>query len=221
MKEFFTKDEPLTQLQTTSFEKLKFKARIAFVDDEEISHVDRLSKDGYNITHFPDIDKIDEFVRNQYNVVVLDIQGIGKHISPNKEGWGILKYLKQEHPHIVVIMFTGADWSITEYKDLADLADDFIGKDLEFLDFKAILDNGISKAFSIDYHFEIEKKQMMKELKSSSSISEVKRIIEQYGANETKAKKLLKKLFKNPDSIKTVTNLLTLLNNIRKLATGV
>ncbi len=89
-------------------------------------------------------DKIDDFLRKKYNVLILDIQGVGQNISPQSEGWGILKYLKQANPNLVVIMFTGAEWSITKYKDEASVADDFIGKDLEFLDL--FLDGGFERS---------------------------------------------------------------------------
>jgi len=32
-----------------------------------------------------------------------------KKLSPESEGWGLLKYLKEACPHLVVIMYTGAD----------------------------------------------------------------------------------------------------------------
>ena len=93
IKNLFTKNEnsksielaPLKELTNDEFEKSKFKARIAFIDDEEISHIKRLQSDGYNITHFPDIDNIDDFIRKKYHVVVLDIQGIGQKIAPKTE----------------------------------------------------------------------------------------------------------------------------------------
>ncbi len=221
MFEFLTKKDPLEKLTEAQFDKIKFKARVAFIDDEELTHVDRLRNDGYNITHFSDIEKIDDFIRKEYHVIILDIQGVGKQLTPNQEGWGLLKYIKEEYPHIVVIMFTGADWSITQYKDLANKADDFIGKDLEFLDFKSKLDNGIRKAFSFDYHFEIEKNNLLKKIGNTSTISEIKRIVDSYGGNETKAMKFLKKIVKDPDALKYLSNLLSVVGGIKKLMTGV
>jgi hypothetical protein len=117
IKNFFKGgEENLSDLPQEEFEKIKFKARVAVVDDEEVPHVKRLRKEGYNITDLNDIEEIDEFIRKKHHVVVLDIQGIGRKLAGHAEGWGILKYLKQECPHLVVIMFTGADWSVTKYK---------------------------------------------------------------------------------------------------------
>lgn len=205
---------PLRELTPEELEKIKFKARIAFVDDEEISHIKRLQTDGYNITHYGDIDNIDDFVRKKYNVVVLDIQGIGKNIASKSEGWGILKYLKKNHPHIVVIMFTGAEWSITKYKDEAAQADDFIGKDLEFLDFKAKLDDGIKKAFSINYHYEVERKKMMSEITNTKTIDEIKSIIDEYGGDKKATIEKIKEKTSNGNVLDSIDNLLSIAKSI-------
>lgn len=217
MFNFLRKKAPLKVLTDTEFNKVKFKARIAFIDDEELANVDRLRSDGYNITHFSDIQNIDDFIRKEYHVIILDIQGVGKEISPIQEGWGILKYLKEEYPHIVVVVFTGADWSINQYREIANKADDFVPKDLEFLDFKYKLDSAIRKAFSDEYHFDIEKDKITGSLKNKDSIYEIKKIIDNYGADENKTISLVKKYFLNPDALKNITTLLSVLNEIRKL----
>lgn len=208
---------PLKELTIEEFEKSKFQARIAFIDDEEISHIKRLQSDGYNITHFPDIENIDDFIRKKYHLVVLDIQGIGQSIAPKTEGWGILKYLKSTCPNTVVIMYTGAEWSITKYKTEADEADDFIGKDLEFLDFKAKLDDGIKKAFSPNYHFNIEKKIIAKEVVNANTLDEIKLIIDNYGGNKKVAMEKVKELSDNKTLIERIDNLLSITDSISNL----
>jgi DNA-binding NtrC family response regulator len=209
--------EPIREFTIEELEQLKLKARIALVDDDEISHVKRLQKDGYNIFDFPDISEIDDFIRRKYHVVILDIQGIGKNLSETSEGWGILKYLKSECPHLVVIIFTGADWSVTKYKHLVDLADDFIGKDLEFLDFKSKLDAAIKKAFSPKFHFEIEKTKLMQEITNAETIDRITAIVNKYGKDKDKAIKEVKKITSNDEVIKGVNNYLSIIHSIAKL----
>lgn len=208
---------PLKVLSQDEFEKAKFKARIAFVDDEEIAHVERLRSDGYNIHTASDIENIDDFLRKQYHVVVLDIQGVGQSISPKSEGWGILKYIKNESPNVVVIMYTGAEWSITKYKDEADKADDFIGKDLEFLDFKAKLDNGIRKAFSPEFHFEIERAIISKEITNANTIKEIKNILNNYGGDRKMAISLIQKITSNQTVLESADKFLSIASGIKDL----
>ena len=214
---FRKEDNSIVELSDVDFEKSKFKARIALIDDEEIQHVKRLQKDGYNIVDYPDIDNIDDFIRKKYHVVILDIQGIGKDLAGQNGGWGLLKYLKAECPHIIVLMFTGADWSITKYKPLVDLADDFLGKDLEFLDFKSKLDSAIRKAFSPKFHFEIEKKKLLKELANADTLNKIESIIFQHGRKREKALKEVKAIAPSGDVIKSIENFLSITDKISEL----
>ncbi len=209
--------EPIREFSSDELEQLKLKARIALVDDDEITHVKRLQKDGYNIVDLSDITEIDDFIRRKYHVVILDIQGIGKNISETSEGWGILKYLKSECPHLVVIMFTGADWSVTKYKHLVDLADDFMGKDLEFLDFKSKLDAAIRKAFSPKFHFEIERKKLTQEISNAETFEKISAIVNKHGRDKEKALKEVRKITTNDEVIKGVNNYLSIINSIFKL----
>lgn len=199
------------------FEKAKFKARIAVVDDEEISHVKRLRNEGYNIIDYTDIESIDEFINKKYHVVVLDIQGIGRKLAGAAEGWGILKYLKKECPHLVVIMFTGADWSITRYKAQADLADDFIGKDLEYLDFKSKLDSAIKKAFSTAFQFDVTKKQIQSEL-SQDMLKKIELALYKHQGDKTKTLNEIKEITTKPSVLSSMDSLLSIINSIKELA---
>lgn len=208
----YFESKPLKEFSVEQMDKLKFKCRIAFVDDEEQPYVERLQKDGYSITPLEDIENIDAFMNNRYQVVILDIQGVGKKLSPGSEGWGVLKYIKNEYPHTIVIMYTGAEWSITKYQDLASLADDFIGKDLEFLDFKTKIDAGIKKAFSFKYHFDIEKQIMKKEISDASTLQEIEDIVFKYGQDHDK---VMRKISKKPKEILShVESFLSIASNL-------
>ena len=211
------KASPLKELSAEEFDRVKFKARIAFIDDEEISHVDRLREDGYNITHFTDIENIDDFIRKNYHVVVLDIQGVGSELAPTSEGWGLLKHFKSTCPNLVVIMYTGAEWSITEYKEEADKADDFIGKDLEFLDFKRKLDRGLKKAFSSDYHFQVTKKTISQEISNANTIDQIKTLIDTYGGDKKTALKEIKKITNNEKVLDGIDKFLSIIESVSNL----
>jgi DNA-binding NtrC family response regulator len=206
----------ILELSNDEFEKSKFKARIALVDDEEIPHVKRLRNEGYNVNDYNDIEVIDEFIRKKYHVVVLDIQGIGKKIAGTAEGWGILKYLKSECPHLVVIMFTGAEWSITKYKHLADQADDFMGKDLEYLDFKSKLDSAIKKAFSSKFQFEVTRKQIQSEL-SEDLIIKIESILNRNGGDRKKTIKEIKNLTNKTSVVNSIDSYLSIISSIKDL----
>lgn len=211
------KPKHLNDFSEEDFDKVKYKVRIAFVDDEEITHIGRLQRDGYKITQYEDIENIDEFIAKKYDVLILDIQGVGQYVSETTEGWGILKYLKSSCPHLVVIIFTGADWSIAKYKDLADTADDFISKDLEFLDFKSKLDSAIRKAFSPKFHFDIFKKHISQEISDEEAVKKIERIVARYHNNKEKGLSEIKKITTNGNILKQVDTLLIVTNHISEV----
>ncbi len=214
---FAKKEKRIIELAFEQFEKIKFKARIAVVDDEEVPLIEKLQKDGYNITKYNDIVEIDSFIRKKYDVLILDIQGVGKNIAGAKEGWGILNYLKHEHPHLVIIVFTGADWSITKVKESADLADLVIGKDLEYLDFKTRLDVAIKKAFSPNFHFDIEQKTISKEISNEETFNKITDIINKYGKDKGKTLKKVGSLTSNKKVIDSVDSYLSIVSSIFRL----
>jgi len=205
------KSHSIRELSSEEINKAKFQARIAIVDDEEVPNMENLQNDGYNIHKFSDIPKMDDFIAKKHHVVILDIQGVGKKLSPESEGWGILEYLKQEHPHIVVIVFTGADWSITKFKEKADKADFIIGKDSEYLDFKMKVDAAIKKAFSIDFHLSVLKKRIQNPDENKQKIEE---IIKKYGRNEEKAKREVRKQTTNEGTLQSVDSVLSIISSI-------
>jgi hypothetical protein len=100
---------------------------------------------------------------------------------------------------------------------LVDLADDFIGKDLEFLDFKSKLDAAIKKAFSPKFHFEIEKKKLMQEITNAETFEKITALVNKYGRDKEKAIKEVKKITNNDEVIKGVNNYLSIINSITKL----
>jgi len=210
----FGKKDKLKEIDNQSFETTKFRAKIAVIDDEEFPHMELLTDEGYNVTNFTDIKNIETFISKNYDVLILDIQGVGREIAGSEEGWGVLEYLKRIHPHLVVVVFTGADWSITKYKEKSDLADYIIGKDSEYLTFKMKLDAAIRKALSYDYHIKIFKKELQNLGFESKAVED---IIKKYGHNKEKTKSKILKKFDGEKAIKVTDDLLGVLSSIQSL----
>ena len=158
-------------------ENLKLKARIAVVDDEEVPYIKPLLANGYNVRYYSDIDNIDEFVRKRYHVIVLDIQGIGKELSQKHQGFGILKYIKSEYPHVVILVYTGGRFSFAMYREESTLADDFLDKDIDFLEFKLKIDSAVRRAFSPSYHAEVRERTLKKEIEDYDTYEKVSKIL--------------------------------------------
>jgi hypothetical protein len=204
----------VTELNGDDLNKAKFQARIAIVDDEEVPNMDNLQNDGYNILKYPDIVNIDDFVNRKHHVVILDIQGVGKKLAGVDEGWGLLEYLKKEYPHIVIIVFTGADWSITKFKDKADKADFIIGKDSEYLNFKMKVDAAIKKAFSLSFHLDVLKSQIDS---SDANKAKIEQIIREFGKDQHKTMKKIRRVTKNESALQSVDSVLSIISSIYSL----
>jgi hypothetical protein len=213
----FFRKAPFFQISADIHDKVTFKVRIAFIGNKETTYPERLSQEGYNITRYNDILNMDDFIRKEYHVVILDVLTSGKNLSPNEGGWGLLKYLKENHPHIIVIISIGADYPINQYYKLATRADDVIDISIEFLDFKEALDNSIKKVFSADYHLWVIKSKLIDKIPDSKSLHEISRIIENYGGNESKMKRLLKKYGIDSELIKTILLSVSVLNKFKTL----
>jgi len=143
-----------------TFEKIKKSCKICLIDDEindvKIkSKTDRLISDGYKLQIMSDIDNFIEFKKNRFNVVILDIQGVGLKYAEKSAGWGVLSMIKQDLPHTVVIIFSGSDSKIREYGEIFKSSDDYITKDTEYVEFRQKINLAIRKAFSYEYHAEI------------------------------------------------------------------
>ena len=78
-----SKKVSLKELNRSELDTVKFKARIAIIDDEEVPNLSNLQSDGYNVIKYSDLENVDEFVRKQHNVLILDIQGVGEKIGLN------------------------------------------------------------------------------------------------------------------------------------------
>jgi DNA-binding NtrC family response regulator len=108
------------------------KSRVLVVDDEDTLRTvlsQELKGEGYDVETAADGQlAIDTLKEKQFDLVLLDIK------MPNVSGFEVLKYIKQDHPSLKVIMLTGfADLkNAIESKKLG--AEDFVSKPYDLVD---------------------------------------------------------------------------------------
>ncbi len=87
MKKWFSKKiyslEDISGVNVHSIEARK-KIKIALIDDVCPEYFETLKNNKYQIEHFFDVNSIEELER--FDVVVCDIQGVGKNLSTNTQG---------------------------------------------------------------------------------------------------------------------------------------
>lgn len=133
-----------------SIDEIRKRARLLIVDDEEFFYLDLFRKDGYTIEKWNDVKDLPKIESGYYDVVLLDIQGIGKKQSKD-QGMGILRHLKKACPAQIVVAFSNADFSL-KYKEFFDLADKVLAKQADYVDFKRAVDELLGSRFSLGFY---------------------------------------------------------------------
>jgi len=91
-----------------SFEEIKKRARLLVVDDNEFPYKELFERDEYQIDKWDDIEKLSKLESGYYDIILLDIQGVGESQS-EEQGFGILKHLRTTTPAQMVIAYSNAD----------------------------------------------------------------------------------------------------------------
>lgn len=135
-----------------SFEEIKKRAKILVIDDNDFAYTTLFTRDGYTIEKWDDIDNLERLENNYYDLILLDIQGVGQNES-EEEGFGILKHIRKKSPAQIVIAFSNADWSL-KYQDFFDLADKKLAKSQDYVEFKRVVDSLLEQRFDPNYYLE-------------------------------------------------------------------
>lgn len=110
-----------------SIEKLRERAKILLVDDEEYDIIDILKTRGYDIYYKSDINYLIE--TEPFDIILLDIKGIATKFGSPKEGFGFAMNVKSKYPQKVVISFSGV--SDVRINEELHKIDGFITKDTD------------------------------------------------------------------------------------------
>ncbi len=140
------------QWTALSIEEIKKRARLLIIDDGEFFYLDLFRRDGYNIDKWNDVKDLPKVESGYYDIVLLDIQGIGKKHSKDG-GMGILRHVKQVSPGQIVVAYSNADFSL-KYKEFFDLADRVLAKQADYVDFKRAVDELLESRFSLGFYVE-------------------------------------------------------------------
>src|SRR5712692_9190275 len=100
----------------TPFEEIRRRARLLVIDDQEFPYMELFRRDGYTIEKWPDVKTLSDLQDGKYDLLLLDLQGVGRQESREQQGFGILKHLREQSPTLVVVAYSNADWSL-KYQD--------------------------------------------------------------------------------------------------------
>ncbi|MCL4536333.1 MAG: hypothetical protein M1610_01900 [Nitrospirae bacterium] len=214
IRSWFKKDS-LENIQiTTDLNEIRKRARILFIDDEDVPQIKVLKKEGFAIDQWKDIKNLKNIEDGNYDIIFLDIGGVGGGYS--REGAiGVLKDIKKSNPSIVLIAFSGQKFAIEQTK-FFQLADDVLNKDARAVEIKNRIEDFLKEKFSVVFY-----RSRIKELLNNNGVSgsEVDKVEKKlYKSIQKKDRKSfeswVKKSFKDAELIASIINLSTKLIEI-------
>jgi len=162
----------LTELNdiVNSVNIVRDETRIAIIDDQNIALIPRIKKHNYNITHFKDIENLNDLLK--FNIIICDIQGVGKKFGSKYEGAHLISEIKKEFPLKYVIAFSGKSFDPT-YNKFFKICDDVMQKGSDINDWVDCLDLAIKNYINPIYNWESARRVFLEHNISLEEISKL------------------------------------------------
>jgi DNA-binding NarL/FixJ family response regulator len=136
-----------------SIDEIRKRARIVVIDDQEFPYAKLFARDGYTLQKWDDVTNLSDLEDGDYDLILLDLQGVGKAESAKEEGLGILRHLRTRRPAQIIIAYSNADWPLSN-QPFFRMADATLPKSADYVDFKQKVDELLQRRFSIGFYVE-------------------------------------------------------------------
>lgn len=142
-----------------SIDELRKRARILVIDDQEFPFTELLKRDGYDIDRWAEVESLSKLTDGYFDVLLLDINGVGLKESPRRQGLGILEHVKHSNPAQQVILYSSKPQSITQ-REVLILADTVLDKKAEYVDYKTAIDDLLRTRFTKGYFIAVMNREL-------------------------------------------------------------
>ncbi len=122
-----------------TIEEVRKHARILVIDDHAFPAEKTFTRDGYHVERWPYIKNLSQLTDGHYQLILLDVQGVGMKESPSKQGLGILEHIKKTNPAQAVILYSSDTYSVSSSRYII-LADAFLDKSSSYVEYKDEVD---------------------------------------------------------------------------------
>jgi CheY-like chemotaxis protein len=127
---------------------IRSKARILVIDDNpEAFPFEWLKGEGYRIDHWDKVHSLRELEEGRFEIIVLDIRGVAKHISETHDGLAVIESIKRTCPWQIVVAYSGEDFNVDNHR-FFEMCDDCIDKSSEALKYKTVIDGLLERHFT-------------------------------------------------------------------------
>ena len=126
----------------------KDTVNILFIDDLDMPVVENLKKAGYRVKKVRDVKNVDDAEVKSAQIIFVDFDGVGKSISPQHQGAGLIKELKTKYTNSKYIVLYTAQSNLpadTIMRSIFDAADARLRKDSDVTDFTLQIRDGLKR----------------------------------------------------------------------------
>jgi len=129
------------------------RTRIVVIDDEKTTFpFDVLKGQGYAIDYWADVEDLVKLEQGFYDIIILDIGGIGKDLDETHEGIAVLKHLKEVNPAQVIVAFSGQSYESAKIPFFR-LADQYVPKPTSAITWKEIIDDLLKTKITVAHYW--------------------------------------------------------------------
>jgi CheY-like chemotaxis protein len=190
-----------------TIEEIRKKSRILVIDDQEFPYMDLLKRDGYDMERWAEVESLSKLTDGYFDVLLLDINGVGMKESPRRQGLGILEHVKHSNPAQQVILYSSKPQSITQ-REVLILADSVLDKKAEYVDYKTSIDDLLRTRFTRGYFIAV----MNRELGPYAAIAPkaVPKALRALKRGNTESlKAYLTSVLQDPDTVATILTIIS------------
>lgn len=108
-------------------------------------------RDGYHLERWPEIRNLSQLTDGHYDLIFLDIHGVGLNESPDEQGLGILRHIKASNPAQMVVLYSALPQNISA-RDVLLLADAVLDKEESYVRYKETADKLLQRRLSPAYY---------------------------------------------------------------------
>ncbi|MCA1710625.1 MAG: hypothetical protein LC789_02870 [Actinobacteria bacterium] len=122
-----------------SIETVRKEARVLVIDDHVFPALATFERDGYHFERWSAIKNLSQLTDGHYQLILLDVNGVGLKESPDLQGLGILNHIKVTNPAQPVIVYSSKPQAITS-NEYIRLADAVLDKGMSYVNYKEVVD---------------------------------------------------------------------------------
>lgn len=128
------------QVGVPDIETVRKQSRVLVIDDHTFPAQARFTRDGYHFERWPSIKNLSQVTDGHWDLILLDVNGVGVAESPTLQGLGILKHVKRANPAQAVILYSAQPQMLSS-SEYVVLADGVFDKGMSYLEYKDRVDD--------------------------------------------------------------------------------